>query len=341
MSSTSSSRLFSTFGFVHTFVYCIVVSLALSLYALSIALITQDEVVVYLLVTLLSVSCGFFGQVVLHKLTILLLRVGGHNMVVTLPVSFLVQALLLAALIAWRNTETLHRFLQYKPTLLLIALVVVVFSNLVSVYFFKRIGLNLATNRSLKVVSTVLLVSIVAATGAMTLRGKMPADGDSIVLITVDSWRYDHVNDISPELITPNVSKLQQGAVTFDNCQTHAPYTWTSLASIMTSLEGPFHGVRVNGQTLADDQLTLAEILSNHGYRCFVAADIGVDVIRRGPGIQDILTPEGIRDLRVLQFQPDHGLRVSLLFRATLLRAKQQLAHDDAGAGVPATEPVG
>jgi arylsulfatase A-like enzyme/Tfp pilus assembly protein PilF len=98
----------------------------------------------------------------------------------------------------------------------------------------------------------------------------------SLLLITLDTFRADFlgVNGTS-RVATPHLDALARGGVNFTRARAPVPLTLPSHASILTGTYPPGHGVRDNGSfRLADERLTLAEVLGERGYAtaAFVAS---------------------------------------------------------------------
>lgn len=95
------------------------------------------------------------------------------------------------------------------------------------------------------------------------------ADGPRhVLLITVDTLRADHLGVYGhPDDISPSIDALANRGVTYR--EAHAPASWTlaSLASVMTSTPSSVHGCWDFTSSLADEALTLAEVLGASGYR--------------------------------------------------------------------------
>jgi arylsulfatase A-like enzyme len=110
-------------------------------------------------------------------------------------------------------------------------------------------------------------LALAAATlGARALEGEPP--GPSVLLIVADTLRadrlgaYGHTRDTSPFL-----DSLARRGVRFERVYANAPWTAPSVASLLTSWYPTRHGVTGFFQALPDRVLTLAEILTNEGYR--------------------------------------------------------------------------
>lgn len=89
-----------------------------------------------------------------------------------------------------------------------------------------------------------------------------------LLLITVDTLRADHLGVYGhPGDISPSIDALAKRGTAFR--EAHAPASWTlaSLASVMTSTPSSVHGCWNFKSSLADEALTLAEVLREQGYR--------------------------------------------------------------------------
>ena len=90
----------------------------------------------------------------------------------------------------------------------------------------------------------------------------------NIVLIIVDCLRADHLGCYGYQRNTsPNIDKLAQEGVLFDNAFSQAGYTLASFPSMLTSKTPLSHGVWRGGERVLDDnEVTLAEVLKKNGY---------------------------------------------------------------------------
>ena len=107
------------------------------------------------------------------------------------------------------------------------------------------------------------------------------ADGGAlnVVLITLDTIRADALGSYGQRRpITPNLDRLAAEGTQFLQCVSSAPSTLPSHATLFTGRHPFVHGVRSNaGYVLSDENTTLAEVLSAHGYR--TSAEIASPVI--------------------------------------------------------------
>ena len=108
-----------------------------------------------------------------------------------------------------------------------------------------------------------------------------PADDGAlnVVLITLDTTRADALGSYGQRRpITPNLDRLAAEGTQFLQCVSSAPSTLPSHSTIFTGMHPFVHGVRSNaGYVLADDNITLAEVLSAHGYK--TSAEVASQVI--------------------------------------------------------------
>jgi arylsulfatase A-like enzyme/tetratricopeptide (TPR) repeat protein len=90
----------------------------------------------------------------------------------------------------------------------------------------------------------------------------------SLVLVTLDTVRADRLGVYGhAAAVTPTLDALAATGIRFDRAYTDVPLTTPAHASIFTGLHPPHHGVHTNGGTaLADDIVTLAEVLEGKGY---------------------------------------------------------------------------
>ena len=109
----------------------------------------------------------------------------------------------------------------------------------------------------------------------------MPADDGAlnVVLITLDTTRADALGSYGqPRPITPNLDRIAAEGTQFLQCVSSAPSTLPSHSTLFTGKHPFVHGVRSNaGYVLSDENITLAEVLRDHGYR--TSAEVAARVI--------------------------------------------------------------
>jgi tetratricopeptide (TPR) repeat protein len=89
----------------------------------------------------------------------------------------------------------------------------------------------------------------------------------SVVLVTIDTLRADHLGSYGGKAPTPSLDALAREGARFENVFAQSPLTLPSHSSILTGTYPTFHGVRDNGRfRLPAGMETLAEILKGEGY---------------------------------------------------------------------------
>ncbi len=105
---------------------------------------------------------------------------------------------------------------------------------------------------------------------AVAAHGCAGSDGppQRIVLITIDTLRADHLGCYGyPRGASPFLDDLARESVVFEQVISSCSHTAPSHASLFTSLQPAQHRLLVNGERLDDRLLTIAEVLSDQGYR--------------------------------------------------------------------------
>lgn len=89
----------------------------------------------------------------------------------------------------------------------------------------------------------------------------------NVLIYTIDTLRADHASLYGyHRKTTPFLDKLGSSSVVFNDCQSQAPWTKTSIASLMTSLYSFTHGIVSDADTIPGGSATLAEQLRAAGY---------------------------------------------------------------------------
>jgi choline-sulfatase len=112
-----------------------------------------------------------------------------------------------------------------------------------------------------------------------------PAGPRNLLLVSLDTVRADRLGCYQHAAAqTPAIDALAASGLRFEHASTVAPLTLPAHASLMTGTFPGWHGVRDNGGFyLDDDQLTLAEILREKGFR--TGGFVGAFVLDRRWGI--------------------------------------------------------
>ncbi|MCH7519439.1 MAG: sulfatase [Candidatus Dadabacteria bacterium] len=93
-------------------------------------------------------------------------------------------------------------------------------------------------------------------------------DGPNVILISIDTLRADHLGSYGYGRNTsPNIDKLAEEGVLFENAFTQAPWTLPAMATIHTSLYPSEHGATRYNLKLKDNFITLAEYMRNNFYK--------------------------------------------------------------------------
>ena len=89
----------------------------------------------------------------------------------------------------------------------------------------------------------------------------------TVLLITIDTWRQDAWSFLGGTVATPNLDGLAAEGVVFANAYAHHVVTLPSHASMLTGLFGYGHGLRDNaGYRMEASQTTLAHLMKQAGY---------------------------------------------------------------------------
>lgn len=92
---------------------------------------------------------------------------------------------------------------------------------------------------------------------------------EHVILISMDTTRADHLSCYGySQKTTPHIDAISQEGFLFKNAISPVPLTLPSHSSMLTGTLPLYHGVLDNhGYTLAKDNVTLAEILKDNGFR--------------------------------------------------------------------------
>jgi choline-sulfatase len=105
----------------------------------------------------------------------------------------------------------------------------------------------------------------------------------SILLVTLDTTRYDAIGPEAQEIVTPGFNAVAARGLRFRQAYATAPETLPSHGSMMTGLYPAGLGVHENGRFIAPHHPVLAERLHQSGYR--TAAFVSSFVLARRFGL--------------------------------------------------------
>jgi arylsulfatase A-like enzyme len=103
-----------------------------------------------------------------------------------------------------------------------------------------------------------------------------PTRSPNVIVIVLDAGRFDYLSCYGfPEKITPNIDKLAERGILFENATTVAPWTVPSHASMFTGLYPNQHLANWDTLRIKEGIPTIFDILRSKGYRVasFVAND--------------------------------------------------------------------
>lgn len=119
------------------------------------------------------------------------------------------------------------------------------------------------------------------APGAAAPVARPKAKGPSLVLVTMDTTRPDHLGAYGYEKAhTPNIDKVANEGAHFERAYAVVPLTTPAHGSMMSGLYPTRTGIHTNGDAILNDEVTtLAEILNEQGYH--TAASVSAFVTTR------------------------------------------------------------
>jgi arylsulfatase A-like enzyme len=156
----------------------------------------------------------------------------------------------------------------------------------------------------------------------------------NLLLVTIDTWRYDHLS-MHPAAVsstlTPHLDQLGRSSVMFSEARSHAPLTVPSHASLLSGLRPWELGMLSNSAKVPSGARWLPELLSAEGYS--TGAVVSGAVLRGSAGFargfdsfhEDLNEHAGLEELIVVRLLKLLGLRNrSPVFRASAPRAVER-----------------
>ena len=122
--------------------------------------------------------------------------------------------------------------------------------------------------RSYGVLKTMPILIAISLLFCSCSEKKESGKGSNVLLITIETLRTDQIGCYGgANNLTPNLDAFAAQGVLFEGMITPVPRTNPSLASLLTGLYPPHHGVRNMNVPLSEDITVLPGILSDSGYK--------------------------------------------------------------------------
>ena len=121
-------------------------------------------------------------------------------------------------------------------------------------------------SKTLLAISFLSLLALLAGS-CQSPPGEVAPGRPNLLLISIETFRTDRLRANGyRRRTTPNLDRLAREGVNFRQAIAQAPFTLPSLATVMSGLTPPLHGVRNHPATLSPELKTLAERLQESGY---------------------------------------------------------------------------
>lgn len=180
---------------------------------------------------------------------------------------------------------------------------------------------------------------------APLVTGRRKEGPPNILLIGVDSLRYDRVGDQYAKKLSPHLDELARQGVTLTNCFVPCARTAPSLASLLCSSWPHEHGIRDNFCGVDEVDLgpaPLPKYLREQGYRTLAISDwCGSDLGKFPFGFDAVDLPEDQWNIRFLLRQGPKDLRLFLSLFTHNRFGRWLLPEIYFLAGVPLTQELG
>jgi choline-sulfatase len=131
----------------------------------------------------------------------------------------------------------------------------------------------LSMRASFIIIIGLLIIAIVIGSNIYTKeksKGLVLCPDCNTILITMTNLRYDHMSFNGYfRQTTPNLDRLAEESIVFDNAFSHSSWTLPESISIYTSLYPFQHGVmsRHDGSKVSGNTITLTDVLAKNGYK--------------------------------------------------------------------------
>ena len=136
-------------------------------------------------------------------------------------------------------------------------------------------------------------IEMAGAAGSGLLSGCMTTGArrkPNVIYVFADQWRASAMGYAgNPDVKTPNFDAFQTECIDFTNATSVCPVCSPARASMLTGKYPLNHGVFVNDVHLADDEYSIADHFSSHGYQTAYIGKWHLD----GRGRSAYIPPEG------------------------------------------------
>lgn len=153
--------------------------------------------------------------------------------------------------------------------------------------FGSRLGRPIGAVSAIGLLAAVMIVALrfVPMHASSSSAGRLDSLRPNVVMIVVDSLRYDHISCHGyARATTPQIDGLCRDGIDFDRAYVSLPRTFPSLVTLLTGLYPDRHGVRHMFPRAVDRNQPLPGLpraLSNAGYRSRAISDFSGDVLTR------------------------------------------------------------
>jgi len=115
-------------------------------------------------------------------------------------------------------------------------------------------------------VCSLAIVILMSCGGEKTEEGAVVAGAHPVIIVALDGLRADALGSYGAPVRTPAFDALAAESVRFERAFAQAPQSQPSLATLFSGLYPTTNGLRMPGDSMADEATTLAEVLGAAGY---------------------------------------------------------------------------
>jgi len=240
-----------------------------------------------------------------------------------------ISAVLALPLLVWGNIGDSANRRPLEPLSLTLDVLILIVAGITAIAIARvldRHSLMGRVTRAGKVLlpaTAILATVLVVVPGISRTAAPGSAEAVNLLVIGIDTLRADHLSVYGYSRPTsPNIDELAARGVLWEICISPSSSTAPAHASLWTGTYPHVHGVRRNGQKLAETSVTLAEVLADRGYQTVGFVTNGLIDARHGfdQGFE-IYTATGGTDLfsdpsfeKATQLQWWYSIKVVALF---------------------------